>query len=160
MSCNRYIPHAFVLPEDEADSDIANGFLLSAPNSELQILPYRNGWKTVVKYFCEKLTKPMFNYTHMHVILFVDFDGEKNRREDIMKEIPINLHPRVFVLGALSEPEDLKADLGSFEQIGDKLAQDCRNDTMITWQHELLKHNIAELDRMLPIIKTILFPGQ
>jgi hypothetical protein len=74
------------------------------------------------------------------------------------KIIPDQLRNRVFVIGAWSEPEDLrKARLGTFEEIGWKLAEDCRSDSKSTWGHELLKHNADEVDRMKSVLRPILF---
>jgi len=65
---------------------------------------------------------------------------------------------RVYILGALNEPEDLKnAGLGSYEEIGLAMAQDCREETDKTWGHRLLKHNATELDRLRERVRPILF---
>jgi hypothetical protein len=74
------------------------------------------------------------------------------------KIIPDELMNRVFVIGAWSEPEDLrKARLGTFEEIGFKLAEECRSDSKSTWDHELLKHNADEVVRMASVLRPILF---
>jgi hypothetical protein len=64
---------------------------------------------------------------------------------------------RVFILGALTEPEALKADLGSYETIGLAMARDCREETDTTWGHRLLRHNERELDRLRAKVRPILF---
>jgi hypothetical protein len=58
------------------------------------------------------------------------------------------LKDRVFVLGVWSEPEALKANLGSYETIGMAMAEDCREETDTIWGHDLLRHNASELDRL------------
>ncbi len=64
------------------------------------------------------------------------------------------------MIGAWSNPEALKkAGLGTFEQIGRKLAEDCRTGSNNTWGHELHKHNAEELDRMTSRLKPVFFPG-
>jgi hypothetical protein len=73
--------------------------------------------------------------------------------------IPERLADRVFILGALSEPEALKANLGSYETIGLKMARDCREETNTTWGHDLLRHNASELDRLRERVRPILFPS-
>ncbi len=65
----------------------------------------------------------------------------------------------MFVLGVWSEPEDLRADLGSYETIGLALARDCREETDQTWEHCLLQHNAAELMRLRESVRPILFPS-
>jgi hypothetical protein len=57
----------------------------------------------------------------------------------------------------ITEPEELKATLGSYETIGMALAQDCREGTD-TWGHALLKHNTAEIERLREHVRPILFP--
>lgn len=52
------------------------------------------------------------------------------------------------MLGVLDEPEPLKTQLGSFETIGRKLANDCSEGTTEMWGHSHLKHNAAELERL------------
>ena len=75
-----------------------------------------------------------------------------------IKEISLELVDRVFVPGALSEPEDLKRNIGkSFEKIGEALSQDCVGNTRKVWLHDLLKHNETELDRMILSVKAFLF---
>jgi hypothetical protein len=83
----------------------------------------------------------------------------------VKNQIPSDLKDRVFVLGVLSEPEDLKGiknkfetiGTGKLENIGETLAQDCADSTNEFWGHDLLKHNKAELDRMSLSVKPFLF---
>jgi hypothetical protein len=63
------------------------------------------------------------------MILLIDLDGRQDRLQDAKSRIPERLTERVFVLGALTEPEARKADLGSYEAIGLELARDCREET-------------------------------
>lgn len=88
----------------------------------------------------------------------IDFDHQAERLSSVKDEIPQELSDRVFVLGVLSEPEDLKANLRkSLEAIGESLSQDCSDDTRRVWGHDLLKHNEPELDRMVSSVKPFLF---
>jgi hypothetical protein len=51
---NRYQPHILVLPEDDANSQLANGFLLELDQSALtkiQVLPEASGWRVVLNSF-------------------------------------------------------------------------------------------------------------
>ncbi len=55
MSINKYKRHILVLPEDDANRQIANGFLLD-PNLDvraIQILPPSGGWKKVLNSFMD-----------------------------------------------------------------------------------------------------------
>ena len=83
--------------------------------------------------------------------------GDSGRLDDAREQIPENLRERVLILGAWSEPEELRTDLGSYENIGSALARDCRDDTDTTWGHVLLKHNSEELARLRTRVRPILF---
>ena len=93
------------------------------------------------------------------MVLLIDFDNDETRLQDSKAGIPQDLSDRVFILGSRSNPEALKqAGLGSYEIIGSALAQDCRHETNAIWEHELLRHNTGELDRLREHIRPILFP--
>jgi len=91
------------------------------------------------------------------MVLLIDFDGQEDRLDEAMEVIPDDLRERVFVLGALTEPEDLRRALGSYEEIGSRLARDCQSDTEETWTHPLLRHNAGELARLRACVRPILF---
>ena len=93
------------------------------------------------------------------MILLIDLDGREDRLQYAKSQIPERLTDRVFILGALTEPEALKADLGDYETIGLKMARDCRDETNETWGHRLLQHNSSELDRLRVKVRPILFPS-
>ncbi len=159
---NKHRPHVYVLPEDDANRSLANGFLLH-PQLDLrsiQVLPNVGGSFKVRDQFESEHVVPMERYKDRNMILLLDFDETSNRHEIIAKVIPSHLRERVFILSIWSEPEDLtRAGLGSLEHVGSKLAEECKNETRETWDHALLRHNRGELDRMIPRIKKILFPN-
>lgn len=51
MSVNRHLPHVLVLPEDDANRQIANGFLLhhAIGNRKIQVLEEAGGWLHAVE---------------------------------------------------------------------------------------------------------------
>jgi hypothetical protein len=160
MSVNRRQPHIFVLPEDRANSQVANGFLLDRhlSNWRIQVLVEAGGWNKVLECFLSDHVVEMDRYPLRLMILLIDFDGREDRLPYAKSRIPERLTDRVFILGALTEPEALKADLGSYEAIGLELARDCREETNQTWGHRLLRHNTSELDRLRVRVRPILFP--
>ena len=91
------------------------------------------------------------------MILLIDFDGRETRLDDAKARVPAHLTKRVFILGTLSDPEALKRELGPYETIGLAIAKDCREDTDLTWRHDLLRHNAAELARLREDVRPILF---
>ena len=158
MSINRERPHVFVLPEDDANRQVALGFGLYAATGQLQVLRVAKGWRKVVEAFNASHASGMRRLPLQHMVLLVDFDGDENRRTQVRQNIPSDLAARVYILGCLKEPEDLRRSLGSYETIGQSLAQDCRHDTNSTWNHALLIHNAGELDRLRTRVRPILFP--
>lgn len=161
MSVNKHRPHIFVLPEDDANHALANGFRLNPNLSQrsIQVLPSAGGWIKVQSQFEMEHILPMERYQLRYMVLLLDFDEMAKRRDEVSKVVPPHLCERVFILGVWSEPENLKkAGLGSLESVGSKLALECENETRITWDHELLRHNNIELVRMASKLKHILFP--
>jgi hypothetical protein len=160
MSVNSYQPHILVLPEDNANSEIANGFLLNPNLNErlIQILPFARGWTTVLNKFVDDHTSKMRLFPERMIVLLIDFDEQEDRLAYVETKIPSDLKDRVFVLGVFSEPEKLKSDIKkSFEEIGEVLATDCSDNTDKLWSHDLLKHNRNELQRMITTVKPFLF---
>jgi hypothetical protein len=45
----------------------------------------------------------------------------------------------------------------SFEQIGEALADHCAKNDPELWNHDLLRHNNAEIERMAVSVKSFLF---
>ncbi len=160
MSVNKNKPHVLVLPEDDANRQLANGFLLSVDPTrqrQMQVLEVAGGWMHVLKLFKSDHAFEMDRYPYRFMVLLIDFDDDTSRLGFVQADVPAHLADRVFVLGALSEPEALKPFLGSYETVGSKLADDCRTGTFTTWEHDLLKHNANELDRLRNHIRAILF---
>jgi hypothetical protein len=156
---NNYRPHFKVLPEDDANRQMANGFVLEFPTRQIQILPVAGGWLRTVECFNSDHVGYMESLPNRFMILLIDFDGQETRLEEVRARIPAHLTQRVFILGAWTDPEALKGDLGPYETIGLKLAIDCREDTDTTWGHALLRHNAAELARLREQVRPILFPS-
>jgi hypothetical protein len=161
MSVNRFRPYVYVLPEDDKNSQLANGFhleVLDSSTRQLQVLPEAGGWREVLSRFRSVHLRKMQQDPNGLMILLIDFDGAENRRDEVRAVIPGELADRVFVLGVWTQPERLTADLGrSCEEIGRALGRDCRDETETTWGHELLRHNAAEVNRLRQRVRAILF---
>jgi hypothetical protein len=162
MSVNKHQNHVLVLPEDDANRQIAHGFQLhpSIAQRAIQVLPPPGGWPRVRDEFSKIHVANMDRIPLRHMVLLVDFD-ERDNRLDVMKAvIPQMLADRVFVVGVWSEPERLRTAKGcSFEDVGFELAQDCRDGSRTGWNHPLLRHNSSEVDRMTERLSPFLFPA-
>jgi hypothetical protein len=162
MSVNKFQSHVFVLPEDDADRQIANGFVLdpSLLSRQIQVLRAAGGWLRAVERFKSQYIEEMDRNSFTSMVLLIDFDGHQARLDQIKSGIPERLAERVFVLGALTKPEALRqVGLGSYEEIGLAMAKDCREGTDRLWGHELLRHNESELDRLQEKVRPFLFPS-
>ena len=162
MSVNNFRPHLLVLPEDDANRQLANGFLLDETLDlrAIQLLPNAGGWAKVRDVFKTVHAKELSNYGTRYMVLLVDFDEEARRGDQLRAVVPQDLTERVFVLGVWSEPEDLKrAGLGSLETVGRELARECRGGSRTLWNHRLLQHNATVLDRLTQIVRPFLFPA-
>lgn len=164
---NRYQPHVLVLPEDDVNSQLANGFLMDVDwmrQRQARVLPVAGGWQPVLDLFKSSHIAEMYNYSQRFMVLLIDFDGQPDSLNTVKAAIPEDLADRVFILGFLTQPEDLKkakdlkkANLDSYEKIGFALAKACREGNDNTWDHDLLKHNKNELDRLREHVRPILF---
>jgi len=161
MSVNKFQPHVYVLPEDDANRQLANGFFLDqcVRQRQLYVLEEAGGWNDVLERFCSIYAAEMDRVPDRFMVLLIDLDNRIERLDSAKGRIPEHLRERVFVLGVLTQPEDLKRDLGSFETIGLALAKDCREETNTTWNHRLLCHNTDEVDRLRAQVRPILFPN-
>jgi len=161
MSVNKYEPHMLIIPEDDANRQIANGFLtcLNVKCNAVQVLPPAKGWGSVLEKFGRDYCPKMRAYPNRRVLLLIDFDSKyTDRIALVQKEIPDFCKDRVFVLGVASEPERLKYNLSmSFEEVGRSLTKDCPHELSDTWKNELLVHNETELKRMVNDVKSFLF---
>lgn len=160
MSINKHKPHLLVLPEDDANRQIANGFIrdLNLNQRAIQILPIADGWKKAVDEFTNEHIKSMRQFPQRMIVLLIDFDEVEDRLSYVKSHIPEDFKNRVFVLGVQSNPEDLKRDIKqSLEAIGETLATDCSENKNELWGHNLLIHNQSELERMIKLVKPFLF---
>lgn len=161
MSVNVYRPHVIVLPEDDANREIVNGFLLdpSLQIRAIQVLPVAGGWVKVRTEFVASHTQQLRKYPARHLVLLIDFDGhEACRRESFLEVIPSDVRERVYLLGTRDEPEPLRQECGiSLENVGGQLAHSCARGEVGLWGHMMLQHNQDEVDRLIQNVKPFLF---
>jgi hypothetical protein len=160
---NKYAPHVYVIPEDDRDRQIADGFVLhhNVDTRRVQVMPLAGGWSNVLKTFQDEYIQTLRNYAQAHVVMVIDFDGHiDERRAQFENAIPDDIKNRVFVIGTSHNPEALKQALQiTFENIGRELANDCDNGTAVYWNHTQLLHNDAERQRLVQLVRPFLFPA-
>ena len=138
---------SLVLPEDDANNAMATGFALEiCQQRNLQVLTPAGGWTNARDAVFSQHAKGMRRYPGRHLVLLIDFDDDLDRGIEIHEGVPDDLKARVFVMGAKTEPEKLRqAGLGSFEEIGQRLAVECRDGVGPLSTPDLLGHNRSEL---------------
>ncbi|MCG8508106.1 MAG: hypothetical protein MI741_02655 [Rhodospirillales bacterium] len=161
MSTNRYQPHVRIVPEDHANEQIANGFVLHDQVNNIAIERPASGWRGVLDKLETELVPYLNKYKEGRIILLIDFDDQYHRRrERFDSTTPDDLKDRVFVIGAKVNPEELRRSIGmNFETIGNKLAEDCYNNVDGLWTAEDLSHNEPDLAKLLEVVRPILFPN-
>jgi len=159
MSANKYQPHVLVFPQDDANNQLATGFVLKVKyDRRIQVLPEVGGWLSICEKFLSEHVKGMRKYPERNVVLLLDFNDQSDRANRVKEKVPEDLRSRVFVLGVQSEPEALKkAGLGSLEDIGRRLGKECREETKDVWRHGLLQQNAGELGRLEQAIRAFVF---
>jgi hypothetical protein len=151
---NDYLPHIFVIPEDDANRQIALAFLLELgmKSNRYKLFPPARGWSHVIESFELDHVANMDRFSERFIILLIDFDKDASRLEYVKSRIPSNLVDRVFILGAWSQPEELKKYFGSLDDIGAALARDCQKERSAIWGHRLLQNNTNELQRVQTLV--------
>ena len=130
------------------------------PPRSVQVLVEAGGWCDVIDIFLKDHVAGMETYDCRFIVLLIDFDNHEDRLDFARSKIPEHLAERVFILGALTEPEVLRRAVAlTYEQIGLELARDCMQGTNTVWSHPQLQHNSAELERLRASIRAILFPA-
>jgi len=161
VSVNRLAPHLLILPEDDANRQLANGFLRN-PSLNLRAvaaLPYSGGWAKVCNDFVTTYVPILRKYPLGHIVLLIDFDNKVEERLRYFRErFPEDLAGRVYLLGTLDEPEPLRVDRGiSLEKIGAELSDACFDESWEHWSHEFLRHNESEVLRLVENVRPFLF---
>ncbi|TVQ94686.1 MAG: hypothetical protein EA400_01005 [Chromatiaceae bacterium] len=166
MSINRYQKHILVLPEDDANRQLAVGFVQHPtvrPRS-LQILGPAGGWPALRDQLHHQQLPGLARFQNRQLLLLCDFDERPTRRAEVLGELPATAAQRVFVVGVWSEPEDLRTALGhrGLEAIGQELADHCCQPdphAEALFEHPLLRYNRDEVARMAKCLRPFVIAG-
>jgi len=161
MSGNKYGTRILVIPEDDANADLVNGFLLHPPLDQrvIRVQSCAGGWSKVREKFHSDFENGMKRYPNRHVVFLIDFDERDDRLEKMTSAIPEALRERVFVLGIWKEAEEVtRVGLGTREEVGFKLASECFDEDKDVWNHDMLRHNANDLAKLEARLRQFLFP--
>lgn len=160
MSVNKYKPHLWVIPEDDANRQLLSGFLLhdGIAHRYVGVRKPAGGWHNVIAVFETEYVPLLRKHPAGHALLLIDFDNQfPVRFNQLRQAIPQDLAERVFALGALGEPEDFRRLWkSSFEEIGTQLADGCFREDWTPWHHEQLRHNESERQRLATAVRSFL----
>lgn len=150
MSVNKNKKHLVVFFEDRANMQLWNGFLtnLFVNINQIKSLGISGGRDKALKNI-ENFE--MARYPMRYVLLIWDYDNNYDSRyKDFQEAVKaLNLSDKCFVLGSKNEPEELRKKLNlSLDKIGEKLADECVTKNYCLWEHEQLRHNKPELERL------------
>uniref|UniRef100_A0A7C4W7H2 DUF4276 family protein n=1 Tax=Desulfatirhabdium butyrativorans TaxID=340467 RepID=A0A7C4W7H2_9BACT len=158
MSVNRYRPHLVVVMEDDSYRQLVNGAKLYArfSHNHIDARKLLGGWTKVLDGIDEEgeLLKELRRFTHMHLLLLIDFDNQYDRRYEIFRERcqKADCYNRSFLLGIdHDQAEDLKhTQRNSFESLGKELVEGCLDPECpnSAWNEEHLRCNQTEIERM------------
>jgi hypothetical protein len=98
MSINKYQPHVYVLPEDDANRQLAIGFRLDQQVliRRIVVLEVAGGWIQVLEHFKSDHVSEMERYPDRFMVLLIDLDGREDRLESAKAAVPEHLSDRVF----------------------------------------------------------------
>jgi hypothetical protein len=157
---NKYKPHLYVIPEDDADRQIVNGFAFhhGITSGSLQVMPIAGGWAKVIETINDEYVPKLRNSTHAHVLGVIDCDEDTERIPSELAKFPDELRDRIFLLGPFDEPEAFKKALNKqFQVIGELLANECYSGEFEIWNHEHLAHIANEIQRANGRLNPVLF---
>jgi hypothetical protein len=163
MSPNRHQDHVIIIPEDDADRQIANGFCssyqLGTRSRRVQVVNETGGWLNAEATLHRTYVPHLQKFNNSRVVLVIDFDSTPARGVEILERVPGDLRDRVFVIGSLTDPQDLARSFKkSFEEIGRDIADQCADGTTQSlWDHDLLEHNQTEVERLSKNVRPFLF---
>ena len=157
MSANKFHRHLIVVPEDDPNRQLANGFWLVFETRQIPVLEEAHGWSRALEAVKEDELPKMRAFPERHLVLLIDFDRDEQRLQRAKMHVPADVADRIFILGILTEPEDLRNKLQMpYEGIGRALAEECRHARTDFWDHPLLRHNKPELQPLSPVLTSII----
>lgn len=156
---NKFKPHLFIVPEDDADRQIAVGFQMHLEaNGRMQIVDVAGGWLKVVNVIKDEYVPLLNNNPNTHVLGIIDCDKDADRIAEQLKTFPAGIRNRIFLLGVNENPQEFKRSTKMhFAQIGEKLADECYKDELDLWNHEMLSYSSIEALRAKNALRELVF---
>ena len=157
MGCNHEKWHLFIKPEDDANRQIVNGFVMKLSmeaQSKIHVDKPANGYHKALEFIRDANLE---RYPQRRLLVVIDYDRSVELRQRLVNDYAA-ICDRVFVLGAQRDAEALKRSLQkSFAKCGAAIADDCASCACELWNNSTLNHNREFLDRLCPEIARELF---
>jgi len=148
---DKFKPHLFIVPEDDADRQIAVGFQMHLEaKGEMQIVDVARGWLKVVGVIKDEYVPLLKNNLNSHVLGIIDCDKDADRIAEQLENFPEDIRNRIFLLGVRSAKMH-------FAEIGEKLADECYKDELDLWNHEMLSYSSSEALRAKDVLRELVF---
>jgi hypothetical protein len=100
VSANKYKPHLIVVPEDEADRQMAFGFVFhpAVLPASVDVRPPAGGWAAVLDLYERQFVPHLRKFPAARVVLLLDFDdrGDERGRSARTASRTISSHARSF----------------------------------------------------------------
>ena len=156
---NKFKPHLFIAPEDDADRQIAVGFQMHLEaKGEMQIVDVARGWLKVVGVIKDEYVPLLKNNLNSHVLGIIDCDKDADRIAEQLENFPEDIRNRIFLLGVNENPQEFKRSAKMhFAKIGEKLADECYKDELDLWNHEMLSYSSSEALRAKDALRELVF---
>ena len=156
---NKFKPHLFIVPEDDADRQIAVGFQMHLEaKGEMQIVDVARGWLKVVGVIKDEYVPLLKNNLNSHVLGIIDCDKDVDRIAEQLENFPEDIRNRIFLLGVNENPQEFKRSAKMhFAEIGEKLADECYKDELDLWNHEMLSYSSSEALRAKDVLRELVF---
>lgn len=156
---NKFKPHLFIVPEDDADRQIAVGFQMHLEaKGEMQIVDVARGWLKVVGVIKDEYVPLLKNNLNSHVLGIIDCDKDADRIAGQLENFPEDIRNRIFLLGVNENPQEFKRSAKMhFAEIGEKLADECYKDELDLWNHEMLSYSSSEALRAKDVLRELVF---
>ena len=152
MKANRERWHLFIKPEDDANRQLANGFVESLSflaQTKVQIDRPAGGYLKALEFVADAQLE---RFPERRLLILIDFDKSADIRKRIVERYS-SVNNRIFVLGAKPEAEDLRRELKCHLcECGAKIADSCEDSGCAIWAIDSLRHNEKSLSRLCPEI--------
>jgi hypothetical protein len=152
-----YPAEIVVIPEDDRIDQVLIGFQLGIDFQRMRRQRPAGGWKEAIAKISVIPPKP-----NRFIVVVIDED----KNVDHLAMLPAqHSHAGIYAITIRQKVEHLRREMlqsglikkNSFQEIGELLAADCRDNSSVAWDCQSLAHNSDRLTHMKNDLRAILF---